>query len=416
MNMHNTDIKLFLHFAFSRVTMARASNLYTDTESDYYFREIVDIYKSSSTAEAATTIIMGKIEQLSNITLNVAVTGMSGAGKSTFVNAIRGIPNSDPRAAPTGVTETTMSPVKYDHPTMPNVKIWDLPGVGTTNHQAKNYIKRMKFENYDVFIIITSERFKENDVSLAKAVLKKKKLYYFIRSKIDNDIYAEQLRSQLSEPQVLANIRWDCLKHLRDLGNPKVFLISSFHLEKYDFSDLVETLRKDLPENKRLALIQSLPVYSTEVLSMKKKHFDKMIWLTAFAAGAVAINPLPGLSLACDFAILLNFFGKVHRTFGIDEESLQRLAQRVNKPVSEFRAAMTSQFRDGVTPGALAKFLSKPSVTVSATVQYVMSFFVGIGSLAAGGISVSTVYHLLNKGIKDMEEDAKAVLAVAHLV
>lgn len=415
MNMH-TYIKLLLYFAFFRVTMARAGNIYIDTNSDYYFREIIDIYKSSSTAKAATTIIMSKIEQLSNVTLNVAVTGMAGAGKSTFVNAIRGIPNSDPRAAPTGVTETTMSPVKYDHPTMPNVKIWDLPGIGTTNHQAKDYIKKRKFENYDVFIIITSERFKENDVLLAKAILKKKKLYYFIRSKIDNDIYAEQQRSQLGEAQVLANIRWDCLKHLRDLGNPKVFLISSFHLERYEFSDLVETLRKDLPDNKRLALIQSLPVYSMEVLNVKKMQFSKMIWLTAFAAGAVAINPLPGLSLACDFAILLSFLGKVHKAFGLDEESLQRLAVRVNKPVWELKAAMTSQFRDGVTPGVLGKFLSTSNVAVSATVQYILTFFVGIGTLAAGGISVATVYNLLNKGVNDMEEDAKAVLAVAHLV
>ncbi|XP_076136022.1 interferon-inducible GTPase 5-like isoform X1 [Alosa pseudoharengus] len=402
--------------SLKQVAMARSRNVYTDPDSDYYFREIVDIYKSSSTTEAATTIIKGKLEQLQNVTLNIAVTGMAEAGKSTLVNAIRGIPNNDPRAAPTGVTETTMSPIRYDHPTMPNVKIWDLPGIGTTNHQAKNFIKQKKFETYDVFIIITSERFKENDVLLAKAILKKKKLYYFVRSKIDNDIYAEQQLSRLNEAQVLANIRWDCQKYLRDLGNPKVFLISSFHLEKYDFPDLVTTLREDLPENKKLALIQSLLVYSMGVLIMKRKQFGKMIWLTAFGAGAIALNPVPGLSLACDFGILLSFFGKVHKAFGLDDESLHRLSVRVNKPVLEFKSAMTSQFRDGVNPGVLTKFLSTPLVTASATVQYVMTFFVGVGTLAAGGISVATVYHLLNKGIKEMEKDAKAVLNVAHLL
>ena len=36
---------------------------------------------------AATNIIKGKLEQLQNVTLHMAVTGMAGAGKSTFVNA-----------------------------------------------------------------------------------------------------------------------------------------------------------------------------------------------------------------------------------------------------------------------------------------------------------------------------------------
>ncbi|XP_063054384.1 interferon-gamma-inducible GTPase 10-like [Engraulis encrasicolus] len=397
--------------------MARASNNYVNVEddSDYYFREIVDIYRSCSTMSAGTAIVRGRLDQLNYVTLNIAVTGMSGAGKSTFVNAIRGIPNSHPLAAPTGVTETTTTPVKYNHPSMPNVTIWDLPGIGTTKHQAKTYTKQQKFETYDVFIIITSERFKENDILLAKAILKQKKLYYFVRSKIDNDMYAEQQMSRRSEAQVLANIRWDCQKHLRDLGNPKVFLMSSFHLEKYDFPELIETLKEELPENKRLALIQSLPVYSTEILRMKCKHFRKMIWLTAFGAGAVAMAPLPGLALVCDYAIVLSFLSKVHKAFGLDEESLQRLSVRINKPVRELRSAMKSRFRDGVNPDVLSKFLATPGVTVAASVQSTMTFLVGVGTLVAGGVSIAAVHHLLTKGMAEMEDDAKAVLTVAQL-
>ncbi|KAL2084250.1 hypothetical protein ACEWY4_019768 [Coilia grayii] len=396
--------------------MACAPDAYVDVNSDYYFREIVDIYRSSSTMEAATATIRHRLDQLHNVTLNIAVTGMAGAGKSTFVNAIRGIPHNDPQAAPTGVTETTMTPVKYDHPTMPNVKIWDLPGIGTTKHQAKTYVKHKKFETYDVFIIITSERFRENDVLLATAILKQKKLYYFVRSKIDNDVYAEQQINRYSEGQVLANIRWDCQKHLRDLGNPKVFLISSFYLEKYDFPQLIETLREDLPENKRLALIQSLPVYSTDILRMKCKQFRKMIWLTAFGAGAVAINPIPGLALACDFAIVLSFLGKVQKAFGLDDESLQRLAVRVNKPVCELKSAMNSRFKDGVNSDVVRQFLATPGITVAASVQFMMTFLVGVGTLVAGGMSVATVHYILNKGMAEMEEDAKAVLTVAQII
>lgn len=148
---------------------------------------------------------------------------------------------------------------------------------------------------------------------------------------------------------------------------------------------------------------------------MKRKQFGKMIWLTAFGAGAIAIHPVPGLSLACDFAILLSFFSKVHKAFGLDDESLQRLSVRVNKPVWELKSALTSQFRDGVNPSVLKQYLSTPVVITTATVQYAMSFIVGIGTLAAGGISVATVYHLLTKGMKEREEDAKAILTAARL-
>ena len=61
-----------------------------------------------------------------DLPLHIAVTGSSGTGKSTFVNAFRGIDNKDERAAPTGVVETTMKPEPYPHPRHPNVTLWDL--------------------------------------------------------------------------------------------------------------------------------------------------------------------------------------------------------------------------------------------------------------------------------------------------
>uniref|UniRef100_A0A672SUT2 IRG-type G domain-containing protein n=1 Tax=Sinocyclocheilus grahami TaxID=75366 RepID=A0A672SUT2_SINGR len=127
---------------------------------------------------------------LVHVSLNIAVTGKTGAGKSSFIN----------------------------HPGMPNVKIWDLPGIGSPTFKANKFLKDVNFKIYDFFIILNSERFMENDVMLAKEIRKQKKNFYFVRSKIDNDIYAEQRNKGFDELKLLAEIREDCQKNLKELG------------------------------------------------------------------------------------------------------------------------------------------------------------------------------------------------------
>uniref|UniRef100_A0A8C2J5G1 Interferon-inducible GTPase 5-like n=1 Tax=Cyprinus carpio TaxID=7962 RepID=A0A8C2J5G1_CYPCA len=361
-----------------------------------------------------TNKLKSKLKELENVTLNIAITGMTGAGKSSFVNAIRGLPNDDKNAAPTGTTETTMKPSMYPHPSMPNVKIWDLPGIGSPKFKAKKYLKDVNFHTYDFFLIVTSERFKENDIKLARAIKKSKKLFYFIRTKIDNDIRAESNKRNFDERTLLENIREDCKVNLLKVGIPKIFLVSSFNLEKYDFQKLINTLEDELPENKKFALIQSLPVYSLEALTKKKTYYKKLIWLNAFAAGVGAIAPIPGLSLACDYGIIKKFFQQVFVGFGLSNQALEALSERVNKPVEQLKAAKTSRFKDGSTEDIVIDMLSKPIIAIAKTLGTILSLLPG-GALPAGGTAVASVHYLLNMGLNEMAEDTQNVLAVSQL-
>uniref|UniRef100_A0A671LRZ7 IRG-type G domain-containing protein n=1 Tax=Sinocyclocheilus anshuiensis TaxID=1608454 RepID=A0A671LRZ7_9TELE len=229
---------------------------------------VVDAIKGSgeSTLEKATAKAKIKFDQFVNVSLNIAVTGKTGSGKSSFVNALRGLKDEDVGAAPTGVTETTMVATMYEHPVMPNVKIWDLPGIGSPNFKAKKYLKDVNFNTYDFFIILNSERFMENDIMLAKEIRKRKKSFYFVRSKIDQDMFSEKKKKGFDEQKVLSIIREDCQKNLKKLGDPKVFLISSFDLEKYDFESLQNILEDELPEHKKYALLQAWPVLTGKLL------------------------------------------------------------------------------------------------------------------------------------------------------
>ncbi|GCC21218.1 hypothetical protein chiPu_0019685 [Chiloscyllium punctatum] len=97
-------------------------------------------------------LLQKKINDLSNTELNIAVTGKSGAGKSTFINK---------GAAKTGMIETTMEPIGYTHPRLLHVILWDLPGIGSDEFLRNKYVREMKFKRFDFFIIISACRFSD---------------------------------------------------------------------------------------------------------------------------------------------------------------------------------------------------------------------------------------------------------------
>ncbi|XP_042560809.1 T-cell-specific guanine nucleotide triphosphate-binding protein 2-like [Clupea harengus] len=211
-------------------------------------------------------------EQVDQVTLNIAVTGESGVGKSCFVNAIRDLKDTDEGTAPTGVTETTMEPTMYPHPTMPNVNLWDLPGIGTPTFKSETYMKDVKYQNYDFFIIVSASRFKENDMMLAKEIKKNKKNFYFVRTKTDLDVTQEEKKG-VTEEQTLWKIRNRCVENLRTLGSPPVFLITSENPKRFDFLELVENLERDLPDHKR----DALGMQDTSFVSMVA-HILRALW------------------------------------------------------------------------------------------------------------------------------------------
>ncbi|XP_041668162.1 T-cell-specific guanine nucleotide triphosphate-binding protein 2-like [Cheilinus undulatus] len=174
--------------------------------------EINDALESNNAALAVEKI-QKYLEEQKVVPVNIAITGESGSGKSTLVNAFRGIDNRDERAAPTGCVETTTEVTSYSHPKHPNVTISDLPGIGTTNFPAARYLEHVGFEKFDFFIIVSSDRFRENDVKLATEIQRMGKKFYFVRTKIDDNMRAEQrTQRDFDEKQTLQRIRNDCIQ------------------------------------------------------------------------------------------------------------------------------------------------------------------------------------------------------------
>lgn len=365
-----------------------------------------------STLNNATRKAQEQMNELFNISLDIAVTGETGAGKSSFVNAYRGLNDDDEGAAETGVTETTTEPTGYKHPTLPNVTMWDLPGIGSPNIKAKKYLKDVQLNRYDFFIILCSGRFKECDILLAKEIKKQKKHFYFVRSKLDDDLRAAARRRGFNKEKILSKIKRDCIENLKEFENPKVFLISSVELKDFDFEELIETLESDLPKHKQYALLQSVPVSSKAMLQKKVKMFEKAAWAAAICSGVIAAAPVPGLSLACDAAILASFFMKCYYSFGLDDNSLRKLSERVNKP--HLKSLITSPLVLALANKSAVR-LQLSALAGSEVAECLCSLVPGVGSAAAAMISFGITLKLLKKGIKDLESAALDVLREAGL-
>ncbi|XP_064366300.1 interferon-inducible GTPase 5-like isoform X1 [Dromaius novaehollandiae] len=385
---------------------------------------------------AAATKAQEILANEEKIQLHIAVTGESGSGKSSFINAVRGLQDHEQGAAEVGVTETTVQCSPYPCPQDSHVTFWDLPGIGTSSFRPDTYLQQVQFDRYDFFIIISSSRFTCNAAILAEAIQARGKHFYFVRSKVDQDVSNEQrlydeegvlkakgkkapaTRSQrYDERTVLDRIRQGCERKLAELGisSPQVFLVCRDGFgRKYDGPRLLRTFLDDLPSQKKLSFLRSLAVTSKEVLRKKKEELMKYVWLKSLASCGASAVPIPGLSTAVDTAILVTSLQEYCRTFGLAEDSLQKLAEQVDKPVEELKAVMRSPLHHEISKERVMKLLTKSfGGAVQCPLLVLKSIpIVGavIGCLLSAAIAFPSTFFLLRNFLSDAAADAERIL------
>ncbi|XP_039905635.1 interferon-inducible GTPase 5-like [Simochromis diagramma] len=371
---------------------------------------VKSVIENYDTAAAAAKIKKKYLKKTRNIPLNIAVTGESGAGKSTFVNAVRGLTDEDNEAAP-AYGDSTSEVAAYKHPDYPNVTLWDLPGIGTPMFPAEKYLKRVEFRMFYFFIIVSETRITENDVKLALKIQEMGKKFYFVRSKIDKDLRAERRKRNFSKERTLTKIREDCAQGLQAHGIKcsKVFLVSSFKPRKYDFSLLHETLERQLPKLKRNAFVLAMPNISLEIIKKKKQAMDlRLPNVACFGRPNVSV---PGLTVSVNLPWLHIIIVMVVDAFGLDIPSLWKLAASTGLSYSDLCAVIKSPLAAAeITEKLLLKVLNQVGVTSELCFELSMINFV---ESVVGSIPRGRCYRVMEKAmpiiLRELADDAQRV-------
>ncbi|XP_021516112.1 immunity-related GTPase family M protein 3-like isoform X1 [Meriones unguiculatus] len=307
--------------AFTLFTTKAKSN--TDSESSYssqidFSREAEGISKAVAEGKLLDVIYIARdvMQTMSRYRVKIAVTGDSGNGMSSFINAIRGIGHEEVDSAPTGVVRTTQVPACYSSSSFPNVELWDLPGTGATAQSIEDYMEEMRFDAYDLFIIVASEQFSSNHMKLAKAVQEMGKRFYVVWTKLDRDLST----SALSEAQLLQSIRRNIQENLQmeQVKEPPIFLLSSFSPSFHDFPELRHTLQKDLDGVRYRDTLEALSQICDDSISSKELMLKGRMPTTHLE---VAVSPV------YDSADLEEALETYQKLFGVDDGSLQQVVQ-----------------------------------------------------------------------------------------
>ncbi|XP_042120096.1 interferon-inducible GTPase 1-like [Peromyscus maniculatus bairdii] len=307
---------------------------------------LIEFHLKRGNIREAQSVISDALKNIDNTPINIAVTGESGGGKSSFINALRGVRDDEKGSAKVGVTETTMKRTPYKHPKIKTLTLWDLPGIGTMKFPPKDYLEKVKFQEYDFFIIVSATRFTKLELDLAKAIRIMKKNYYFVRTKVDIDLQNEKKCKPCAfdRENILQQIRSSYVNSFRDnnMDAPQIFLISNHNLSDYDFPVLMGTLIQDLPAQKRHNFILSLPNITEAAIDRKHKSMQQFIYLQTSLLELFTVLHVPGKE--CDKEKLAASLNHYRVLFGVDDTSLESIAKDSQVPVEQLKKIIKSPY------------------------------------------------------------------------
>jgi uncharacterized protein (DUF697 family) len=253
---------------------------------------------------------------------------------------------------------------------------------------------------------------------LASEVKKNDKRFVFIRTNIDSDLHNEyeDHPSTYNEEAILHRIRNNCLEYIHSVEpSAEVFLISG-HLRnrlRFDFGKLIETLARDYPSLKRESMILSMSVMCKEVLLAKVAALYRRIWIVASASAAVAVIPVPFLSLGFDATLVMSEVEFYKKQLGLDQAALQKLStvyripmQKIEKELNEvFPLHHLASLRTFVL-----NFAKKQAV--GATTEEFARYIPYVGSAIASTLSFGVCFTVLYKILLRMEQAALKIVDV----
>jgi predicted GTPase len=292
------------------ITPVRDFELSARKSYEHLYKEILDLYNDHTiriqypnlTGDQNTlnnkvkgSFFSNMYDKFSNVfkkqPMRVAFLGKSKVGKSTLINTLRGkckYVNEDLNIieisndmAQTDVIRSTETIKSYSlfvesHQNSSNgsssnnekieITLFDIPSVGTFDlKQNAEYLKAIKVNTYDFFVLLFNQGFTETDEWLLKMVLNSKKPFIFVYTKLDQSIQGEmeswqnfdrmnQENRKYHEDLIIKKIRNECIYNVHktiELNQDfKLFLVSGLmnKTHQYDYSILNQFIKEEIPK------------------------------------------------------------------------------------------------------------------------------------------------------------------------
>jgi hypothetical protein len=331
--------------------------------------------------------IRKQAEASDRTTVYIAVFGQPGAGKSSLVNAIIGRP-----VAKVGVeNDVTGESLHYE---WNKLYLTDLPGYGTVKFPKETYAEKFEIAKYDLFMCVTDDKLKEDDVEFFKDLAQMGKRCVFVRNKID----------ALYEPESTdAQLRDRIVKNFENQIGHSVRVTFTSCKTKEGLADLNNAIEEALFGVKRDRFLRSAAAYSKEFLDKKKEASQKYAWFAASGAALGNMVPIPGAGFAADIAAVISAMNQIKSDFQLTEARLDSYARALPGLAPIIRNIIEYASKQGA-------ILVLRGIGSAAAAAEAAKWIPIIGTVTAGAISLVAVRLVLEKYIDDCYQVAEEAL------
>jgi GTP-binding protein EngB required for normal cell division len=361
--------------------------------------------------------------------VRIAVTGMVGAGKSTYINTMRKLKPAHECAAPVGSTEQHIGQEQvevYNSLTNPCVSLADLPGYGTAAFPTKSYAEKFKLSEYDAVVILTEGKLKRDDSTIYKFLRQQGTpvFYAFSRAKDQCESNFEDFGTSCS--QTKQQLRAEATR--KGFKGDEVFFISArwSHVNgattktwrgatrkqdpwsENEFGQLGKSIVKSLNELKRRQMVKTFKDMLQQRenrLQAQRKKAEELLWSRSLIAAANnAFNPVFGAGAVGTAIAATSTQESIKAIFKLDDEAL-KVAGQLEDPVAVGLATSLSTIL--LTAAA--------SGTCTGVCSEAAKYAPGIGQAFAGSMAYSSIQQMGKDAIQTCEEVAAALSDVPSL-